>query len=174
MTHKVFVSYHHSNDQKKAEYLRTTYGDNNTLLDRSLDESYENMTDIAKISNVLILFSGDADILAAIRQEHLKDSTVTIVLIGSETANRKWIDWEIYSSLRPYGSRSRNGLLGIYLPTAGETPARLQDNIDSGYAVTMEWKNISWQLESKIDEAFNNRGKSDLVRNSRKRRERNS
>ena len=43
-----------------------------------------------------------------------------------------------------------------------------------GYAVTMEWKNISWQLESKIDEAFNNRGKSDLVRNSRKRRERNS
>lgn len=116
----------------------------------------------------------DDEILAAIRQEHLKDSTVTIVLIGSETANRKWIDWEIYSSLRPYGSRSRNGLLGIYLPTAGETPARLQDNIDSGYVVTMEWKNISWQLESKIDEAFNNRGKSDLVRNSRKRRERNS
>lgn len=134
--------------------------DKNTLLDRSLDESYENMT--------------DDEILAAIRQEHLKDSTVTIVLIGSETANRKWIDWEIYSSLRPYGSRSRNGLLGIYLPTAGETPARLQDNIDSGYAVTMEWENISWQLESKIDEAFNNRGKSDLVRNSRKRRERNS
>ena len=95
--------------KKKAEYLRTTYGDNNTLLDRSLDESYENMT--------------DDEILAAIRQEHLKDSTVTIVLIGSETANRKWIDWEIYSSLRPYGSRSRNGLLGIYLPTAGETPA---------------------------------------------------
>lgn len=116
----------------------------------------------------------DDEILAAIRQEHLKDSTVTIVLIGSETANRKWIDWEIYSSLRPYGSRSRNGLLGIYLPTAGETPARLQDNIDSGYAVTMEWENISWQLESKIDEAFNNRGKSDLVRNSRKRRERSS
>lgn len=58
MTHKVFISYHHSNDQKKAEYLRTTYGDNNTLLDRSLDESYENMT--------------DDEILAAIRQEAFK------------------------------------------------------------------------------------------------------
>ena len=160
MAHKVFVSYHHSNDQEKADYLRTTYGENNTLLDRSLDEAYEDMT--------------DDEILAAIRQEHLKDSTVTIVLIGSETANRKWIDWEIYSSLRPYGSRSRNGLLGIYLPSAGEAPARLQDNIDSGYAVTMKWENISWQLESKIDEAYNNREKSDLVRNSRKRRERNS
>ena len=91
-----------------------------------------------------------------------------------ETANRKWVDWEIYASLRPYGERSRNGLLGIYLPTAGETPARLQDNIDSGYAVTMKWENISWQLDSKIEEAYNNRNKSDLARNSRKRRERNS
>ncbi len=160
MAHKVFVSYHHENDQKKANYLRDTYGENDTLLDRSLSEAYEDMT--------------DDEILAAIRQEHLKDSTVTIVLIGSETANRKWIDWEIYSSLRPYGARSRNGLLGIFLPTAGEVPARLQDNIDSGYAVTMKWENISWQLGSKIDEAYNNREKSELVRNSRKRRDRNS
>lgn len=160
MAHKVFVSYHHANDQKKAEYLRNEYGSNNTLLDKSLDEAYEDMS--------------DDEILAAIRTEHLKDSTVTIVLIGSETANRKWVDWEIYSSLRPYGDRSRNGLLGIYLPTAGATPARLQDNIDSGYAITMKWENISWQLESKIQAAFDNRSKDNLVVNSRKRRERNS
>lgn len=160
MAHKIFVSYHHANDQAKADYLRTEYDENNTLLDRSLDEAYEYMT--------------DDEILEAIRTEHLKDSTVTIVLIGSETANRKWVDWEIYASLRPYGERSRNGLLGIYLPTAEKAPARLQDNIDSGYAVTMKWENISWQLDSKIDEAYNNRGKYNLVRNSRKRRERNS
>lgn len=160
MAHKVFVSYHHANDQKQADHLRDTYGNDNTLLDKSLDEAYEDMS--------------DDEILAAIRTEHLKDSTVTIVLIGSETANRKWVDWEIYSSLRPYGDRSRNGLLGIYLPTAGDTPARLQDNIDSGYAVTMKWENISWQLESKIQAAFDNRSKTDLVVNSRKRRERNS
>lgn len=160
MAHKVFVSYHHSNDQEKADYLRKAYGDNNTLLDSSLDEAYK--------------CSSDDKILAAIRKNHLKDSTVTIVLIGSETANRKWIDWEICASLRPYGSRSRNGLLGIYLPTAGETPARLQDNIDSGYAVTMKWENISRQLQSKIDEAYKNREKIDLVRNSIKRRDRNS
>lgn len=160
MAHKIFVSYHHANDQAKADYLRTEYDENNTLLDRSLDEAYEDMT--------------DDEILEAIRTEHLKDSTVTIVLIGSETANRKWVDWEIYASLSPYGERSRNGLLGIYLPTAEKAPARLQDNIDSGYAVTMKWENISWQLDSKIDEAYNNREKYNLVRNSRKRRERNS
>jgi len=160
MAHKVFVSYHHANDQKAADYLRTKYGENNTLLDRSLDEAYEDMT--------------DDDILAAIRTEHLKDSTVTIVLIGSETAKRKWVDWELYASLRPYGKRSRNGLLGIFLPSAGMVPERLQDNIDSGYALTMKWENISWQLERKIEEAYNNRDYDSLVRNKRKRRERNS
>lgn len=160
MTHKVFVSYHHANDQKQADYLRTHYGDNNTLLDRSLSEAYENMT--------------DDEILAAIRTEHLKDTTVTIVLIGSETAYRKWIDWEIYASLRPYGSRTRNGLLGIFLPSAGKVPERLQDNISSGYAVTMKWENISWQLEDKIQQAFNNRNISWNVVNSRPRRQRNS
>lgn len=41
MAYKVFVSYHHENDQKKADYLRNTYGENNTLLDRSLDEAYK-------------------------------------------------------------------------------------------------------------------------------------
>lgn len=160
MAHKVFVSYHHENDQARANYLRNTYGSDNTLIDRSLTDAYDDST--------------DDEILSLIRTYHLKNSTVTIVLIGSETANRKWVDWEIYSSLRPYGDRSRNGLLGIYLPTAGDTPARLQDNIDSGYAVTMKWENISWQLSSKIDEAFNNRCKVDLVRNSRARRKRNS
>lgn len=160
MAHKVFVSYHHANDQQRANYLRDKYGSNNTLIDRSLKDAYDTESD---------------DVLyGLIRRNHLKDSTVTIVLIGSETANRKWVDWEIYSSLRPYGDRSRNGLLAIYLPDAGRTPERLQDNINSGYAVTMKWENISWQLESKINEAYNNREKSWLVDNSRPRRVRNS
>lgn len=156
----MFVSYHHSNDQTRADHLKKTYGDKNTLLDRSLPEALDS--------------EDDDYILGEIRTKHLKDSTVTIVLIGSETSKRKWVDWEVYSSLRPYGDRKRNGLLGIYLPNAGETPARLQDNINSGYAVTMKWENISWQLQAKIDEAFENRSKDDLVRNSRPRRQRNS
>lgn len=160
MAHTVFVSYHHANDQSRADYLRDTYGSDNTLIDRSLADAYDDKT--------------DDEILALIRTNHLKNSTVTIVLIGSETAKRKWVDWEIYSSLRSYGDRTRNGLLAIYLPTAGETPARLQDNLDSGYAVSMKWENISWQLSSKIDEAFNNRDKTDLVSNCRPRRKRNS
>ncbi|MBM7606000.1 hypothetical protein JOC75_004028 [Metabacillus crassostreae] len=160
MSRNVFVSYHHYSDQLKANHLRDTYGSNKTLIDRSLSDAYDS--------------ASNDYILSQIRTHHLKTSTVTIVLIGSDTAKRKWVDWEIYASLRPYAGRSRNGLLGIYLPTAGVTPARLQDNIDSGYAVTMKWGNISWQLESKIEEAFENKSYDFLVRNSRVRRTRNS
>lgn len=159
MAHKVFISYHHGNNQSSAEHLKTYHGRNNTLMDRSLPDALE---------------SEDNDyILSVIRSKHLKDSTVTIVLVGSETYKRKWVDWEIYSSLRSYGGRKRNGLLCIYLPSATFVPARLDDNIKSGYAITMKWENISWQLEKKIDAAYTNRDNHSLIVNSRPRRNRN-
>ncbi|PGM06381.1 MULTISPECIES: TIR domain-containing protein [Bacillus] len=159
MRRQVFVSYHHKNDQTKADYLKEFYGQNNTLIDRSLPEALNS--------------ENDDYILSVIRTKHLKSSTVTIVLVGSETYKRKWVDWEIYSSLRSSDTRTRNGLLAIILPTATIIPARLQDNIDSGYAVKMKWENISWQLESKIQEAFSKRQFPFLINNKRLRRQRN-
>ncbi len=41
----------------------------------------------------------DHTIRQKIRDEYLKDSTVTIVLVGLETKKRKHVDWEIYSSM---------------------------------------------------------------------------
>lgn len=160
MAHKVFVSYHHDKDQHQADHLKKYYDANDTIWDCSLPKAFDKMS--------------NDDILCHIRHDYLKESTVTIVLIGAETASRKWIDWEIYASLRTYhGSFKRNGLLGIYLPSAGNAPQRLQDNIDSQYAVTMDWKNISWQLASKVEEAFNNREKDNLVKNGRPRKQHN-
>ena len=157
--HKAFISYHHANDQKRADYLKKQYG-NDVFIDRSLGQPFPD-------------YMSDEEILAKIRQDYLKDSTVTVVLVGSETYKRKWVDWEIYASLRPYGERTRNGLLGIRLPGATTLPARLQDNVDSGYAVLMDWENISWQLENKIDEAFYNRDFTSLIDNTRPLRHRN-
>lgn len=39
---------------------------------------------------------------------HLKDTTVTVVLIGTETASRPWVQWELSESIR-----RGNGLVGI-------------------------------------------------------------
>lgn len=109
-----YVCYDHEQDQWYANELRDFYGSANTLIDRSLPEDFD---------------SDDDDyVLEQIRKKHLKTSTVTIVLVGARTCSLKWVDWEIYASLRPYGRREANGLLAIILPTATEWPARLQDN----------------------------------------------
>ncbi len=42
--------------------------------------------------------------------EQFEGTSVTVVLIGSNTAGRKWINYEIKSSFK-----RRNGLLGIYI-----------------------------------------------------------
>ena len=51
-----------------------------------------------------------------IRDDFIADATVTIVLIGPCTWQRKHVDWEIGSSLRDTKKNSRCGLLGIWLP----------------------------------------------------------
>lgn len=186
--HKVFVSYHHAKDQNYADELRDFYGSTDTFIDRSLPE------EIASDNNDYIL--------GQIRTEHLKTSTVTIVLVGQETWARKWVDWEIYSSLRPYGDRTVNGLLGIILPGAKQWPERLQDNVkqeqrfgklvQTGYAKTVNWADVAppsnWRsywanpteiaerrkyLSAWINYAFENRDYPELIVNSRPRMQRN-
>ena len=51
-----------------------------------------------------------------IRNEFIVDATVTVVLVGRCTWQRKHVDWEIGSSLRDTKKSSRCGLLGILLP----------------------------------------------------------
>ena len=41
----------------------------------------------------------DEEIRQRIRDDYLRDSTVTILILGTETKYRKHIDWEIYSSM---------------------------------------------------------------------------
>jgi hypothetical protein len=106
LKHKVFVSYHHDNDQ----YYRNLF--------EGLFSSFYNIL-VSKSVQI-----GDIDpnlktetIRQKIRDEYLKDSTVTVVLIGTETWKRKHVDWEIGSSIRSTNYNSRSGLLGIFLPS---------------------------------------------------------
>src|SRR4051812_6301846 len=50
-------------------------------------------------------------IMDKVREKYLTDSTVTIVMVGRCTWARKYVDWEIYSSLRNDKNNRRNGLL---------------------------------------------------------------
>ena len=95
-----------------------------------------------------------------IREDYLTDSTVTLVLIGDETYKRKYVDWEIASTLRNDPNNKRSGLLGIYLPgkSDSEVPYRLQDNVDCGYAKVYSYPTGKPEtLEKWIDEAYEKR-----------------
>ena len=86
-----------------------------------------------------------------IRDEYVRDATVTIVLIGPRTWQRKHVDWEIGSSIRKTKKNPRCGLLGIVLPNHSEygeegidphlIPPRLADNWQGSdpYAVIYDW-----------------------------------
>ena len=85
--HKVFVSFHHANDQWYKDELVKWGTENNVLIDGSVD--------MGEIPD-----NWDAQhIREYIRDNHLKDTTVTILLVGTETKNRKHIDWELFSSM---------------------------------------------------------------------------
>lgn len=111
-------------------------------------------------------------VMSQIREKYLKDSTVTIVLIGSCTHSRRYVDWEIKSSIRR-GSYRPNGLIGIILPSQGNSaylPPRLKDNWskDSNcYASYYAYPKTSEQLASWIEDAYNARTKrADLIKNT--------
>jgi hypothetical protein len=160
-----FISYHHDLDQDYLNELRAYRADG--IFDYSLKE------DISHFTN---------DTIYQYVRKKMYRCSVTIVLIGEQTGHRKWIDWELWASLRrythPYDSSKNfipNGLVGIYLPVRKYSiPDRLQDNIDSGYAVTISWRSIGSGLENAVEQAyFNRQYKSSLIDNSREQMTKN-
>lgn len=51
-----------------------------------------------------------ADAVSRLILKHLENTTVTVVLIGEDTASRSWVRYEIDQSIA-----RKNGLLGIYI-----------------------------------------------------------
>lgn len=159
----VFVSYHHGGDQAYYDSLSGTMHDRLQLItDNSLERR--------------IASADHGYIMRRIREHHLHGSSCTVVLCGIDTWRRKYVDWEIQASLDQH-----MGLVGVWLPTLPLSPnngtvkpARLQDNIDSGYAVWVSWAAISVNpsvLTDAIEKA--NTPPAYLVKNSRARLDRN-
>jgi hypothetical protein len=59
-----------------------------------------------------------------IRDEYLRDTSVLILLVGTETKNRKHVDWELYSSMRDSPRNGKSGIFIINLPSTGTNNIR--------------------------------------------------
>ena len=166
--HNVFVSYYHRDDQYYRELFEDMFSD---YYDIMVSKSVE-MGDIDE-------YLSTERIRQIIRDRYLRDSTVTVVLVGKHTWQRKFVDWEIGSSLRQTQNSSRSGLLGILLPTYPRNfgdmsnynrytiPPRLYDNIDRGFAKLYNWSNDPDQVQSWIHKAFKRRNENPTPDNSR-------
>jgi len=106
--HKVFISYHHESDQSYKEYLVQMSQSHRLFLDRSV-----NTGDIGDSLS-------DERIREIIRDDYLRDSTVTIVLVGLETRRRKHVDWEIYSIMFDGKVNKKSGILIVNLPETSD------------------------------------------------------
>lgn len=106
-----------------------------------------------------------------IRQLYLKDSTVTIVLIGKCTWARRFVDWEVQASLRNPANGYPNGLVAIKLWDSYKTlPNRVKLNVDSGYSKFYKYPSNSKSLENIVEEAWEARfDKQNLIVNPRER-----
>lgn len=166
--HKVFISYFHRDDQKWKDLFAHLMGDR--IVDVSVD-----IGDIAGNS------PPTEDTLRHIREEHISQATVTVVLIGPRTWQRKYVDWEIGATLRDTRMNPRCGLLGILLPSHPDfnqreydphlIPPRLADNCDgdNSYAHIYNWSNerSADTVQDCIHRAFKRRRRQPDPNNSR-------
>lgn len=134
--HKVFISFHEKDIQYKKAFVRMM---GQRIVDRSVDTGNIDDTGLKP-----------ATVRQTIRDEYIRDASVTIVLIGLRTWQRKHVDWEIGSSIRRTKKNPRCGLLGILLPDHPSygnkrnprlVPPRLADNCrgQDPYAILYDW-----------------------------------
>ena len=135
--HQVFISYHADDQEWKDRFVLKG---KNVFIDKSVDTGDIDDTNL-KVDTIR----------QRIRDKFIRDATVTIVLIGPGTWQRKHVDWEIGSSLRKSKYNSRCGVLGILLPNHPDydnpiirdrlIPPRLADNRkgDDPYVVIYRW-----------------------------------
>lgn len=159
---KVFVSYHHELDQFWFDHLTSTFGDEYEVFqDQSLDDEVDS-DDLEYVNRV-------------IREDYIRGSSITIVLCGAETWKRRFVDWEIASTLH-----HEHALAGILVPGTQArmdgkiaVPDRLYDNVQSGYAGFANWPTTAAELKTEIEAAINKSISKVFIRNERQKMKRN-
>lgn len=138
MARKVFFSFHHKGDIGRIGQVR------NSWLTKGEDAGY--VDDAAWES---IKRQGD-DAVKRWIDTQLNGTSVTVVLIGAETAQRPWVRYEIIES-----HKKGNGLFGIYIhnckdfrtqytSTKGENPFAKTNFKDSYRTLADEYPVYDW------------------------------
>lgn len=137
MAKRIFISYNHK-DQMKAKGFNLLRWNKNVDLDfvgRHLLDPVDSKNEQYIRSRVI---------------EQLSGTSVTVVLIGTETAESDWVAWEIDKSIE-----KKNGVLAIKLDDATPNPAAgtvVGDALKRAGAEIMNWE--PQEFEAGIERAF--------------------
>lgn len=161
---KVFISHYKGDRTEVDDFIKKFGSDEKVFIPYVLG---------ANDNDDLINSTNTDYVMNQIRSKYLRDTTVTIVLVGDCTHSRRYVDWEIKSSLRQ-GNYTPNGLIAILLPSMGNSgwlPPRLKDNWnkdeDKCYARYYSYPKSSDMLGRWIEDAFSARTfRSQYINNS--------
>lgn len=149
---KVFISRYHGDENEVQEFVEKW---KSIFTPRMIGVSDE---------DDFIDSDDPAYVMSQIRKKYLQDTSVTIVLMGSCTHSRRYVDWEIKASLRQTLGSFPSGLIGILLPSQGNSaylPPRFQENWNSQnkdcYARYYAAPTTAIQLRNWIEDAFSAR-----------------
>lgn len=166
---KTFITYHHEDEGEVVRFINEFDWFRDVFITRGIGEGMPGD----------VINSTDTEyIMRRIRELYLRDSTVTLVLIGRCTWARRYVDWEIQASLRHGEITTPNGLLGLVLPSvqsAPTPPERLGFNLerangDEGYARWYLPPHNEQQLAAYIEDAYEARTARDhLIENPREK-----
>lgn len=150
MTRRVFFSFHYERDIWRANQVRNSWvtqeRESAGFWDASLWEEAKKKGDTA---------------IKRMINSGLDGTSVTVVLIGAETAYRKWVDYEIVQS-----RKRGNGLLGVYIHKLkdkdGETDKKGTNPFDLWY-ITKDGKKMYYSefystYDWVNDDGYNNFG----------------
>lgn len=152
---KVFVSFHSDDLARKNRFVDML---DNRIVDRSVGNG-DIATKGIKVD----------EIYRQVREGFIADATVTVVLVGRCTWQRKHVDWEIGASLTDTEYNGRCGLLGIILPSNPNykkkkrnlrlIPPRLACNLEGKkpFAQLYDWTDDTTKPAEWIDKAFRRR-----------------
>jgi len=141
MARKTFFSFHYERDAWRAANVR-----NSGVLSSDDEYGFIDAADWEKIER-----EGDAAIKRWI-QDQLENTTVTVVLIGAETASREWVRYEIRESWK-----RGNAIVGVRIhgikdqdsktDTSGVNPLDVV-KFEDGTALSTVCKTYDWIADS--------------------------
>lgn len=117
MPRRVFISAQHADQMKAKGFNLISYNEN-------LDVEFRGRHLLDRVD------SEDQNYIRELVREQLQGTSVTVVLVGAETADSEWIAWEIRESVE-----RGNGLLAIRI----DPDAAIPDDLTTRGVEILEW-----------------------------------